>query len=321
MGSEFKEPEGYWGGLPSIERDPNRSFLNYLGFGNHFYFIDACRNTIRSGEVSPGSLGWTRDVIQNGETRVFTLFSTQRGSVADTESGFAPALVDGLAGRSRAKVRDGLRMVVTFESLCRYLEKTLQQEIQAEPGGGPGRILEIEPIPSYRCDVQVDGADSGDVFTLEVRNALSQTVVGPTPFQGVHTDFTQGPDDYYVRVTNPQCEIVPASPLFADLYEDCVVNFRKREGGPGRGVSCATATGTSGRYAERPFQQSRCCSKRCDRGNRRGDRAIQWNSGRGGIRGKPHRTRLDLCPEKNFPSETWRADFHERGGAQFDAGA
>jgi hypothetical protein len=225
VGSEFKDLQDTGGACLRLD-EIQTALYNYLGFGSHFYFIDACRNTIPTGKVSPGTLGWSRDALDNGNTRVFTLFSTERGSTANTESGFAPVLVEGLAGRSRAKVRDGLQMIVTFDSLRRYLEKTLQQVVEGDAGTGLGRILEIKPIPTYRCDVRVDGADQTDVFTLEVNNALSQTIVGPRPFQGLSTDFTQGPDDYYVRVTHPQLEIVPTEPLFADLYEDCVVKFK-----------------------------------------------------------------------------------------------
>jgi hypothetical protein len=236
VGSEFKDLKDTGGACLRLD-EIQTALYGCLGFGTHFYFIDACRNKVSSKKVTPGTLGWARDPIDNGNTRVFTLFSTERGSTADTESGFAPVLVEGLAGRSRAKVRDGLQMVVTFSSLQRYLEKTLQQIVEGEPGTGEGRILEIKPIPIYQCDVQVDGADSGDIFTLEVNNALSQTIVGPKAFQGVRTEFKQGPDDYYVRVTHPQLEIVPAAPLFADLYEDCVVTFKKGvAGGPGAAV-------------------------------------------------------------------------------------
>jgi hypothetical protein len=226
VGSEFKNLSDSGGACLRLD-EIQTALYNNLGFGTHFYFIDACRNTVSSGKVSPGTLGWVRDVIENGDTNIFTLFSTERGSTAATESGFATVLVEGLAGRSRAKVRDGLKMVVTFHSLRDYLEKKLQQPVQVDPGNGPGRILEIKPIPTYRCEVHVDGADSKDVFTLEVNNALSQRIVGPKTFQGLRTDFTQGPDDYYVQVSHPEFIVSPTVPLFADLYEDCVVKFTR----------------------------------------------------------------------------------------------
>jgi hypothetical protein len=197
-----------------------------LGPGTHYYFIDACRNLIPAGKVTPGTLGWSRDDSNLGQPRIFTLFSTERGSTAAL-SGFAPALVDGLTGKGRAKMRDGFEMFVTFDSLCRYLEGTLKQKIQPDPGGGTGRILQIDPIPVYRCGVHVNHARPNDVFALVVHNPLRQQIYGPQSFQGDHTDFTEGPDDYYVQVTHPQFTVVPTAPVKADLYEDSAVSFEK----------------------------------------------------------------------------------------------
>lgn len=226
VGSEFETLQDSGDACLRLN-DIQLALWNCLGPGTHYYFVDACRNPIQAGRVNPGSLGWSRDPSNIGQPRVFTMFSAERGSTAAVQSGFAPTLVDGLSGRGRAKVREGLQMFVTFDSLCRYLEEKVQQKIQSEPGGGPGRILQIDPIPVYRCDVQVDGAGPNDVFSIVVHNALRQQICGPQTFTGDHIDFRQGPDDYYVQVTHPQFAVAPSAPVAADLYEDCVVKFQK----------------------------------------------------------------------------------------------
>jgi len=225
VGSEFEDLQNSGDACLRLN-DIQLALWQCLGPGTHYYFVDACRNLVAAGKVIPANLSWAREPSVVGEPRVFTLFSTERGSIA-TVSGFAPALVDALSGKGRAKMRDGFDMFVTFDSVCCYLEGRLGQKIQPDPGGGVGRILQITPIPSYQCGVRVNQADAADVFTVVVHNALRQLIYGPQSFQGPQTDFTQAADDYYVQVTHPQFSVSPANPVKADMYEDCAVQFQK----------------------------------------------------------------------------------------------
>jgi hypothetical protein len=198
-----------------------------LGPGTHFYFVDACRNPVSAREVNPGGLGWNRPPSQLGQPGVFTLFSAERGNFAAVCSGFAPAVVDGLGGRGRAKRRDGVEMWVSFDSLRTYLETTLAQRIATDPGPGPGRILHIDPIPTYRCTVQVKNAAGADQFTARLLNAFRVPVDQPVSFQGQRTVLQNYPDDYFVQVTHQQYELKPSDPAKIDLYDDCTVEFEK----------------------------------------------------------------------------------------------
>jgi hypothetical protein len=206
-----------------------------LGPGTHFYFIDACRNPVSAKDVKPGEFGWTRPLSQLGQPAVFTMFSAERGNFAAVRSGFAPAVVDGLSGRGRAKRREGLQMWVSFESLRTYLEMSLAQRVAPEPGPGAGRILRIDPIPTYQCTVQVKNADGSDQFTATMLNAFAVQVGQPVSFQGGQTALHAFPDDYFVQVTHSQFALSPSDPAKAELYDDCTVEFEKTSqllGGP-----------------------------------------------------------------------------------------
>ncbi|HTM50414.1 MAG TPA: caspase family protein [Bryobacteraceae bacterium] len=206
-----------------------------LGPGTHFYFIDACRNPVSAKDVRPGEFGWTRPFSQLGQPAVFTMFSAERGNFAAVRSGFAPAVVAGLGGRGRAKRRDGLQMWVSFDSLRTYLEMSLAQKVAPEPGPGAGRILRIDPIPTYTCTVQVKNAGGSDRFTATMLNAFSVQVGQPVSFQGGETTLRAFPDDYFVQVTHSQFALSPPDPAKAELYDDCTVEFEKTTqllGGP-----------------------------------------------------------------------------------------
>lgn len=209
--------------LPEIQY----ALYQYMGPGNHFYFIDACRNQVRAIDVNPGVMGWRRDLSQLGQPSVFTLYSTERGNFAIVKSAFAPALVNGLGGRGRSKRRDGFSMWVSFDSLRAYLESTLPQRIDTDPGSGPGRILEIKPIPQYTCVVKVRNAAANDQFNLTLKDAYSRAIGQPVGFAGVETTIVQPPDDYLVAVTGQQCIVKPVGPVPADLYDDCALEFEK----------------------------------------------------------------------------------------------
>lgn len=198
-----------------------------MGPGTHYYFIDACRNLVAAKDVRPGGLGWQRRLSQLGQPAVFTLFSADRGNFAAVRSGFAPAVLDGLGGRGRAKRREGTEMWVSFDSLRAYLETTLIQKIDSEPGPGSGHILRIDPIPTYRCSVMVRNADASDSFTATLLNAFRMPVGAPMPFQGAQASLQAYPDDYFVQVTHQKFALQPSEPAKAELYEDCAVEFER----------------------------------------------------------------------------------------------
>jgi hypothetical protein len=102
-----------------------------------------------------------------------------------------------------------------------------EKKLDTEPGAGPGRILRIDPIPTYRCLVQVKKADNADQFTATLLNAYGVPLGQPVAFQGGHTALQAQPDDYFVQVIHNQYALKPANPAKADLYDDVTVEFEK----------------------------------------------------------------------------------------------
>jgi hypothetical protein len=225
VGSEFKNLQDSGDACIALSKIQYALFQS-LGPGIHYYFVDACRNEVSAGKVNPGGLGWSRDFSQLGPPDVFTLFSAARGNLAAVRSGFAPAVVDGLGGKGRAKRREGTEMWVSFDSLRMYLESRLPQKIDAEPGGGTGHILKIEPIPRYECKVEITNAEPTDTFTAIIQNAFHVPVGSPIAFQGNQTSLRQPPDDYFVQLTHTKFPVLPSQQA-ADLYDDCFLRFRK----------------------------------------------------------------------------------------------
>jgi tetratricopeptide (TPR) repeat protein len=201
-----------------------------LGPGEHYYFIDACRNQISSRDINVSNLGWSPTASQLGTPAVYTLFSTTRGATASVTSEFSRHLLDGLMGKGRAQAWNDShqKLFVKFDSLRGYIKHRLHaQEIDSRVDGtGEGNIIEIRPIPCYKCTVVVENAEHGDTFSLTVKNSLGQEVLRDT-FSGDHTAFSQVPFDYQVTLLHPALGFSPSDTLPAALYEDQEVKFKK----------------------------------------------------------------------------------------------
>lgn len=213
--------------------DLQDKLFNCLGAGEHFYFVDACRNLANASDVTPTNIGWVRPPSTSTPT-IFTLFSVERLNPAADNKEFSMQLVEGLTGKGRAKRYDGPRMVVTFNSLCDYLKdiRARQIDFARSAGNGNGEITEIKPIQHYQCAVEVINAGPGDQFTLTIQNARQQTIGAPQPFLGHRIVFQQPPDDYYLGLQHPTDAVQPVVDNHADLYENCDLKFQKVAGGP-----------------------------------------------------------------------------------------
>lgn len=214
--------------------DLQDKLFNCLGGGEHFYFIDACRNLTNASDVNPTDIGWVRPQSTSTPT-IFTMFSVERLNPAADNKQFSVQLVEGLSGKGKAKRYDGPRMVVTFNSLCDYLKDVRARQIDfaRSAGNGSGEILEIAPIRSYRCAVEVINAGPADQFTLTIQNARQQVIGAPQPFFGQRIVFQQPPDDYYLGLQHSTDAVQPLVDNHADLYEDCDLKFQKVAGAPG----------------------------------------------------------------------------------------
>lgn len=204
---------------------------NALGPGDHYYFIDACRNEIDEDLIDPTNLGVTFNRSKNERPTIYTLFSTSPGDAARTDSLFATALIDGLTGKGRAKGWRGNQMFVTFDLLCEYVKTKLREQNQDidlyKFGPGTGQILLLDPLRNSVCEVVVDNAAPDDQFTLRVKDPTElETTI---PFEGQKYRLTSlKPDDYIFEVLSPTARVVqlkPPPPKLIDLYDECEVHF------------------------------------------------------------------------------------------------
>jgi len=201
-----------------------------MGPGSHFYFVDACRTLVQPTDIDVPNTGVIFGTSDLGRPTVYTMCSTTVGQPAWVASGFPQALITGLGGAGRAKGWSGPRLVVTFDLLCRYLlSQVARQPIDStQEGAGDGVLLEIAPIPSYACDILVDGAQPADAFIADLRDSRQRPLAAES-FSGASHTVTLAPDDYFVSVTmNGQSLPLadpPASPI--DLYEPRKLRFQK----------------------------------------------------------------------------------------------
>jgi Caspase domain len=251
IGSEFSDPSTSGGACLPVQEIKEKLRMA-LGPGRHFYFIDACRNPLGKTEISPANLGvvWGRSTLGNATT--FVLFSTAPGDVAKVNSGFDKVLLSGLKGSARAKAWIGGKMYVTFDNLLLYLQRALKKDDLELEKRGPlaanSDIVELIPIPTSRCDLEVIGARPADRFTLNVED-LRNGLRPPIPFVGSQTTVSFFPEDYLFRLINAAGEGVPQiapppDPAGVDLYEDRKVQFQI---GPAVGLPPQPPLGASAR--------------------------------------------------------------------------
>jgi hypothetical protein len=201
-----------------------------LGAGDHYYFIDACRNAISERDIAVGSLGVRLPRASSRDAAVYTLFSTSRLSAAPVTSGFAEHLVNGLGGTGRAKVPavgPPPRMWVTFNSLRGYLKSKLPAIEGQDDGGGDGVLLEIRPIPQNICEVTIANAGQNDRFRVEVTDGLERTIAS-VDITGPSGSFKQRPDEYYLAASHPTNAVVAVDTPPVDLHENAQFRFEMK---------------------------------------------------------------------------------------------
>ena len=227
VASDFTDPQT--GGRACLKLSEIQLKLwKSLGPKHHYYFIDACRNQIDT--IAPADTGLGFPSSQLGTPTVYKMFSTARGALSNTQSGFAPLLVKGLSGGGRAKGVRSLRMYVIFDLLCEYMKKGLKpsgQDVDYDrEGSGEGHILELKPIPQTKCEISVANAKPTDAFTLTISD-----IKGPRDkhkFKGSSFKVSLFPDDYFLELAHTSGKVVrkkPPPPDAVDLYDECVVSF------------------------------------------------------------------------------------------------
>jgi hypothetical protein len=204
-----------------------------MGPEEHYYFVDACRTTIKGNEINVSDPGYTFDPSDFGTPNVYTLYSTARGSAAGVTSGFADALVEGLKGSGRAKGwnEDHQQMYVKFDLLTDYVKKKIKDQT-VDPktdGSGKGVILELSPPFEQTCRITVNNAKANDKFTITAATSFGTQVF---QFEGPSHNLPLRPFVYNIELSHEGSRVTqvsPPPPALLDLYEPCEVQFSLAE--------------------------------------------------------------------------------------------
>jgi Caspase domain len=206
-----------------------------LGGQQHFYFIDACRTLIGDDEIEPVALGRKLGLpAQRGRPTKYTLYSTAYGAPAAITSDFSPALIDGLHGRGRAKGSTSAgQLWVQFPLLCTYVQQRVktQKMDQSQDGNGNGFILEIVPIPSYSCSIEVSDATPADAFEARLGVVGNSAFQQTTAFTGGRFTLPFNPGNLTISVFQngqPLTRIAPPAGSSLDFFDDCQAVFQKQ---------------------------------------------------------------------------------------------
>ena len=203
--------------------------LSSMGPGNHYYFVDACRNQMTDDQIAVGSPVRLARSSQRA-AQVFTLFSTSRLSTAPTASPFTELLVAGLAGRGKAKRPAGgtpARMRVVWSSLVEYMKTQAPAGRRTAATGRARRCC-------GRARSRLQDLHHRRRQRLAERSVHGQAVRRPGPAAGNVpvprrlVTWQQPPDDYRLEITPPTGTVRavdPAPPNPIDLYEDVAARF------------------------------------------------------------------------------------------------
>jgi len=143
---------------------------NCLGGEDHYYFLDACRNVMKIGEIQPADLGLALNLASSGEPTTYVLYSTRFGEAAKVNSGFAGALLQGLNGAGRAKQKTKGNWWVRFDRLQKYVQAHVKGKTDlSKDGDRDGLILQVQTVQPSPCTVTIDNASATDQFALTVQ--------------------------------------------------------------------------------------------------------------------------------------------------------
>ncbi|MBL9107095.1 MAG: caspase family protein [Myxococcales bacterium] len=224
--SDFRS---YADGRPCLQLAELREKLRVaLGPGNHYWFIDACRTEVDADLLSVPDSGWTFGVSDLGFADVYTLQATSPGETALNTTEFSDALLAGLRGRGRSKVRDGVGYAVTFDRLRHYLRGRFPGADAETEGNGDGLIHRFTDTPLSLCRIAVEGANPGDTFQLRFSDGLV-AVGAPVEFTGGLHEQAIPPNDYVVTLTTGTLRArqvqPPGNPV--DLWDSATITFQR----------------------------------------------------------------------------------------------
>ncbi len=202
---------------------------SWLGPGEHFYFIDACRNLVSRQDIDVLGLGITKPRSALGEPALHSLQSTIEGAVAAVGSEFPKHLIAGLRGTGRAKswnYAPAGSMVVHFRSLTEYLlAKMPGQPVDPVPDGkAPGILRIIKPVEKSGCDVSVKGLPANWEARLRVVNRQEFAIHEASVGNGT-VKLELPPDDYFASLEVKGAIVSPSGSVALDMFEPQPLEF------------------------------------------------------------------------------------------------
>jgi hypothetical protein len=227
--ADFTIPENSGGCCINLDELRERLWM-WLGPGEHFYFIDACRNLLSRKDIEVLGLGITRSRSPRKVPARHSLQSTLQGALAGVGSQFPAHLLAGLRGGGRAKSWEYAprgSMVVHFRSLTDYLlAKMPGQPIDADPDGtSPGILQTIQPVPKAKCTITLRGLGTKGEAALHIVNRQNQAVWDSVAGEG-ETPVELPPLDYYLSVDAGGAAVTPLGPVDLDMYEPKPLEFK-----------------------------------------------------------------------------------------------
>jgi Caspase domain len=231
IGSDYQSAAT--GGVKCLKlQELQEKLWSVLGGLHHYYFIDACRNLISADAIEPIGLGRVLGKpADKGRPTKYTLYSTAYGTTAQINSGFGPALLDGLNGTGDAKgFAPNGSLYVMFEQLSKYVQTRIkpQRLDQNKDGTGDGYIVEVQPVPTYNCAIQVRGAASTDQFTVSLHPPGDPMLARTANFTGSTCSVPFRPGNYVVEVmrgTVPLSRVTPPPSGTLSFWDDCAAEF------------------------------------------------------------------------------------------------
>jgi hypothetical protein len=219
-----------------------------LGYGFHFYFIDACRNELPTA-IASNIMPFGRKGLE--EPSVFVLQSTVKGMPALVAGPFANTLLDGLNGSGKAKkwvppVADSMQ--VRFDSLRAFLMRRLanEQPITHSNSGPKGEdeavLAVIKPVPECTLTIKLDTAIPSIRGKATVA-AFGGAVANKRAIDATETAIKLRPDYYSVKLEVMSAMATPADAVPVELFEDRTIEFKVQP--ITRGVAGPKSAGTA----------------------------------------------------------------------------
>lgn len=177
-----------------------------LGPGSQYYFVDACRNELDGTRIARAPLGLRSNPQTTGEALSFLMQSTVPAATAAVDGRFSRELLEGLKGRSTAKIWDDAdpdAMLVRYDTLRMYVRERMKTQrihnkVEGDGGEADGVIARLKPAPSSKCEVRVEGAPGAVTGFVEFDGR--RTGRKRTALAGQSTPLTVKPDRYSVTI-------------------------------------------------------------------------------------------------------------------------